>query len=44
MKRLYPDQPVVGVGAIIIKDDNIALIKRGNEPSRGKMDHPRRLS
>ena len=40
MKRLYPDQPVVGVGAIIIKDDTIALIKRGNEPSRGKWTIP----
>ena len=40
MKRLYPDQPVVGVGAVIIKDGEIALIKRGNEPSRGKWTIP----
>jgi 8-oxo-dGTP diphosphatase len=40
MKRLYPDQPVVGVGAIIVKDQAIALIKRGNEPSRGKWTVP----
>ncbi len=40
MKRLYPDQPVVGVGAVIIKEDKIALIKRGNEPSRGKWTIP----
>ena len=40
MKRLYPDQPVVGVGAVIIKDESIALIKRGNEPSRGKWTIP----
>ena len=40
MKRLYPDQPVVGVGAVIIKEGKIALIKRGNEPSRGKWTIP----
>ena len=40
MKRLYPDQPVVGVGAVIIKEGTIALIKRGNEPSKGKWTIP----
>ncbi len=40
MKRLYPDQPVVGIGAVIIKEGKIALIKRGNEPSRGKWTIP----
>ena len=40
MKRLYPDQPVVGVGAVIIRDCKIALIKRGNEPARGKWTIP----
>jgi len=40
VKRLYPDQPVVGVGAIIIREGRIALIKRGNEPSKGKWTIP----
>jgi ADP-ribose pyrophosphatase YjhB (NUDIX family) len=40
MKRLYPDKPVVGIGAVIIKEGKIALIKRGNEPSRGKWTIP----
>ena len=40
MKRSYPDQPVVGVGAVIIKEGKIALIKRGNEPSKGKWTIP----
>jgi 8-oxo-dGTP diphosphatase len=40
VKRLYPDQPVVGVGAVIIKDGKIVLIKRGNEPSKGKWTIP----
>jgi ADP-ribose pyrophosphatase YjhB (NUDIX family) len=37
---LYPDQPVVGVGAVIAKEGKIALIKRGNEPARGKWTIP----
>lgn len=40
MKRLYPDQPVVGIGAVIIKGNKIVLIKRGNEPSKGKWTIP----
>jgi 8-oxo-dGTP diphosphatase len=40
MKRLYPDQPVVGIGAVIIKEGEIALIKRGNVPSKGKWTIP----
>jgi 8-oxo-dGTP diphosphatase len=40
VKRLYPDQPVVGIGAVIVRDGKIALIKRGNEPSKGKWTIP----
>ena len=40
MKPLYPDQPIVGIGAVIIREDKIVLIKRGNEPSRGKWTVP----
>ena len=40
MKRLYPDQPIVGVGAVIICEDKILLEKRRNEPSRGKWTIP----
>ncbi len=32
--REYPSQPVVGVGAVIIKDGKILLVKRGNEPNK----------
>jgi 8-oxo-dGTP diphosphatase len=38
--RSYPDQPVVGIGAVIIKEGKIVLIKRGNEPSKGKWSIP----
>jgi 8-oxo-dGTP diphosphatase len=40
MKRIYPDQPIVGIGVVIVKDCQIALIKRGNEPSKGKWTIP----
>ena len=40
VKRLYPKQPIIGVGAIIIKDGKILLEKRKNEPGRGKWSIP----
>ncbi len=40
MKRLYPDQPVVGVGAVVMNQGRILLEKRKNEPSRGKWTIP----
>ena len=40
MKRMYPDQPIVGIGVVIVRDRKIALIKRGNEPSKGKWTIP----
>lgn len=40
MKRLYPDQPIVGIGIVIVNDGQIVLIKRGNEPGRGKWSIP----
>jgi 8-oxo-dGTP diphosphatase len=40
VKRLYPDQPIVGVGAVIIKEDKIVLEKRGSSPSKGKWTIP----
>ncbi len=40
MKRLYPDHPVVGVGAIVLREGKILLEKRSNEPARGKWSVP----
>ncbi len=40
MKRLYPDQPIVGIGVVIVKADKIVLIKRGNEPAKGRWTIP----
>ena len=40
MKREYPDHPIVGVGAIIIKGEEVLLAKRGKEPGYGKWSIP----
>lgn len=40
MRRLYPNQPVVGVGAVIVRNGKILLEKRKNEPGRGKWSIP----
>ena len=40
LKRLYPDQPIVGIGVVIVNDGKIVLIKRGNEPGKGKWSIP----
>ena len=34
-KREYPESPVVGVGAVVIKDGNVLLVKRGVDPNKG---------
>src|SRR3989337_2921716 len=40
VRRLYPDQPVVGVGAVIVCRGKLLLEKRKNEPSKGKWTIP----
>jgi len=40
LKRLYPNQPIVGVGAVIICNGKILLEKRKSEPGRGKWTVP----
>lgn len=40
MKRLYPDQPIVGIGVVIVSGGKIVLAQRGNEPSKGKWTIP----
>ncbi len=40
MKRLYPDQPIVGVGGIVFKEDEVLLVRRGKEPALGQWSLP----
>jgi 8-oxo-dGTP diphosphatase len=39
-KRKYPIAPLVGVGAVAIKNGNILLVKRAFEPGAGKWSIP----
>jgi ADP-ribose pyrophosphatase YjhB (NUDIX family) len=40
MKREYPDSPLVGVGAVIIEDGRVLLVKRGHPPLEGEWSIP----
>lgn len=40
MWREYPTSPVVGVAAMIFSDECILLVKRGNEPAKGRWGLP----
>lgn len=39
-RRKYPDAPLVGVGAVAIKDGRILVVKRAFEPGAGKWSIP----
>ena len=38
--REYPKQPLIGVGAIIVDDDKVLLVKRGHPPREGEWSIP----
>ena len=38
--REHPDRPVVGVGAVVVKDDQVLLIRRGKPPRAGEWSLP----
>ncbi|BAN90770.1 NUDIX hydrolase [Aeropyrum camini] len=40
MARLYPSQPVVGVGCLVLRGGRILLVKRRYSPGRGKWSIP----
>ncbi|MEM2109863.1 MAG: NUDIX hydrolase [Candidatus Odinarchaeota archaeon] len=40
VNREYPSQPIVGVGVVIIREGCILIVKRGNEPGKGKWAIP----
>ncbi len=40
MNRLYPEQPLIGIGAVIICNGKILLEKRKSEPGKGKWSIP----
>ena len=40
MKRDYPEQPIVGVGVVIIHDGRALLVRRNSEPLKGEWSVP----
>lgn len=40
MEREYPQQPLVGVGALIVQNGRVVLIKRGHAPLVGEWSIP----
>jgi ADP-ribose pyrophosphatase len=34
-RREYPDGPICGVGAVVIKEGKVLLVKRGVDPNKG---------
>ncbi len=40
MNREYPDKPFIGVGAVIVKDNRVLLIRRGQPPLLGEWSLP----
>jgi 8-oxo-dGTP diphosphatase len=38
--RVFPDRPVVSVGAIVLDGDRVLLVKRGHEPLKGAWSLP----
>jgi 8-oxo-dGTP diphosphatase len=40
MAREYPDNPLVGVGAVIVEENRVLLIRRGQPPLLGEWSLP----
>jgi len=40
MSRLYPSLPVVGVGAVIVRDGLVLIVRRANPPLQGEWSIP----
>jgi ADP-ribose pyrophosphatase YjhB (NUDIX family) len=38
--REYPDAPRAGVGAVVLDEDRVLLVRRGSPPSQGKWSIP----
>ena len=40
VNREYPESPIVGVGALIVEDGRVLLVKRGHPPLKGEWSVP----
>ncbi len=39
-KRRYPQQPMLGIGGVVIFHDRVLLVRRGSEPLKGEWSIP----
>jgi len=40
MKRDYPERPIIGVGAVIVRGERVLLVRRATEPLKGEWSVP----
>jgi mutator protein MutT len=40
MSRLYPSLPIVGVGAVILREGEVLIVRRANPPLQGEWSIP----
>ncbi len=40
MKRDYPERPLIGVGAVIVSEGRVVVVRRGHEPLKGEWSIP----
>src|SRR5208282_5693315 len=40
MQREFPEAPLVGVGAVVVDQGRVLLVRRGTEPLRGEWSLP----
>jgi 8-oxo-dGTP diphosphatase len=40
VNRVYPERPIVGVGAVVLDGDLVLLVKRAHEPLKGEWSLP----
>ncbi len=40
VKREYPDRPILAVGAVVVREGKVLLVKRAKEPGRGLWSLP----
>src|SRR6516225_6728461 len=40
MQREYPSSPLVGVGAVVVHEGRVLLVRRGHEPAKGQWSIP----
>lgn len=40
MGRDYPERPIIGVAAVVIENDKVALVRRGRPPAYGEWSLP----